>query len=369
MNKTHNIKKSDKHEGIAGSQTPFFYKKEVILELDLLNAVFDDIRIPLVVVNNALEILKVNSAASAMFGKDYLTLAELAPAIHPHVLSFKTAHKLSVRLPHIHVDKRCVDLQITQLSNDCIMVAIYDVTKEFSLSTQLRQAQKMETVGQLATGVAHDFANVLTVIGGFADIANKKLTEHPAAQYIEHIYNSAKKGNSMIRGLLAFSRRGESDHHITNVSLLVKSIVDMAGHMLRSDVHIVVNLFEGDLQVMADSVQIEQVILNLFTNAQDAMPKGGKIEVQTGVLQNEDSNDFVYIKVIDEGVGMDSRLIDQIFEPFFTTKPPHKGTGLGLAMVKEIVEHHSGKISCQSTVGVGTTFTIFLPVVMVTPWR
>ena len=253
-----------------------------------------------------------------------------------------------------------------------VIVHALDMTEQRRLEAQFAQGQKMQAVGQLAGGVAHDFNNVLTAIIGFSDLLLlKHKANDPSFSDIMSIKQSANRAAALVRQLLAFSRRQtlrpqvlELSTHIDDLTVLLKRLI---GEQNSLDV-----AHESGLwPVRADLVQIEQVVINLVVNARDAMPGGGQIHIGTrNVLTAEAETftyrgmppaDYVLIEVSDTGTGMPPEVQEKIFEPFFTTKETGKGTGLGLSMVYGIIKQTGGFIYPESEVGKGTTFRIFLP--------
>ncbi len=255
-----------------------------------------------------------------------------------------------------------------------------DITERRQLEDQLRQAQKMEAIGQLAGGVAHDFNNLLTVILGFAELLREDLASNdPALEGVSEIRKAADRATSLTQQLLAFSRRQILQPTVLNVNAVVTS----AGEMLRRLIPatIALKICPGDhlRHVRADVTQLEQVLLNLVVNARDAMPHGGTLTIETTNVTLDEvfarrhgvapvaPGPFVMIAVSDTGVGMDSETQKRIFEPFFTTKPAGRGTGLGLATVFGIVKQSDGFVWVYSEEGKGTTFKVYLPAVDTVP--
>jgi two-component system, cell cycle sensor histidine kinase and response regulator CckA len=240
------------------------------------------------------------------------------------------------------------------------------------LQQQLAQAQKMEAVGQLAGGVAHDFNNILSVILSYADFAVKAVREgDPLRADLEEIHKAGLRAAAVVRQLLAFSRKQFLESQVIDVNHVVSSIEKMLRRLLRDDIAFSIELTDGPLGVRADPGQVEQVIVNLVVNARDAMPNGGRLTVGTRSvdLDVEEARrqpglrpgSFVVLSVIDTGCGMDAATLARIFEPFFTTKVTGKGTGLGLSTAYGIVKQNDGDIVVASTPGQGTAFTIYLP--------
>jgi PAS domain S-box-containing protein len=247
-----------------------------------------------------------------------------------------------------------------------------DVTERKALEDQLRQAQKMEAVGNLAGGVAHDFNNLLTVITGYSQILMDQHGHNAQATHsIEQIFRAADRATSLTRQLLAFSRRQMLQPKVVNLNTLIRNLEKMLDPLLGGRIQILVRTSPDLGMVRADAGQLEHIVMNLAVNARDAMPRGGTLTVQTA---NADLGDqfvrthpgasagrYVLLSVADTGSGMNAHTLAHLFEPFFTTKEPGKGTGLGLSMVYGIVKQSGGYISVESESGHGTTFRIYLP--------
>jgi PAS domain S-box-containing protein len=240
------------------------------------------------------------------------------------------------------------------------------------LEAQLHQAQKMEAIGELASGIAHDFNNILTAIIGYAEIILLRMEkDSPLRHFVEQVLASADRASDLTNGLLAFSRRQVL--HVKPIDLcgVVRDFKKMLGRLLPEDIDFRTTLAEGNLIVMADKGQIEQVLMNLVTNAKDAMQRGGTltIDVSPAVMDERfghahgfgEPGQYACISVTDTGQGMDEETTKRIFEPFFTTKEVGKGTGLGMAIVYGIIQQHNGCITVSSETGKGTTFRIYLP--------
>ncbi len=255
-----------------------------------------------------------------------------------------------------------------------------DVTGQRRLEEQYRQAQKMEAVGQLAGGVAHDFNNILSAIIGYAHLTLMKMTEDdPSRHNIEQILVSSQRATTLTQSLLAFSRKQVINPALLDVNDLLRRFEKFLLRLIREDIEFKTRCTGERLSVMADSGQLEQAIMNLVTNARDAMPHGGRLTIETrsATLDEEfletygygTPGDFALISVTDTGIGMDENTKKHIYEPFFTTKEQGQGTGLGLSMVYGIVKTHGGYINVSSEPGQGTTFNIYLPIVKFHPAR
>jgi len=248
-----------------------------------------------------------------------------------------------------------------------------DVSERIRLENEVRQAQKLESVGRLAGGVAHDFNNLLTVINGYSDFLLKQLkTSDPLRSYAEQIRNAGDRAASLTKQLLAFSRKQIIEPRVLDLNATIRESTPMLQRLIGEDMVLETHLFAPLGQVMADPDQIHQVIMNLVVNARDAMPDGGKLDIQTGNVDLDATSSaamhdgaapgrFVLMTVTDTGHGMDEATRQRIFEPFFTTKEIGRGTGLGLATVYGIIRQSGGWIDVSSEVGIGTSFKIYLP--------
>jgi len=248
---------------------------------------------------------------------------------------------------------------------------VRDVTERVRLADRLRQSQKMEAVGQLAGGVAHDFNNALTVILSYADrIARRLGPEHPLAREAREVLRAAEHSAGLTRRLLAFSRRQLLRPAILDLAAVVADLDGMLRRVIGENIELVTVRGPGPARVHADRGQIEQAILNLAVNARDAMPRGGTLTFETGEVELKPGGALevaappgrhVVLAVRDTGTGMDAETRSHLFEPFFTTKEPGKGTGLGLATVYGIVKQSGGAIAVETAPGEGTCFRILLP--------
>ena len=253
-----------------------------------------------------------------------------------------------------------------------LMLTVFrDITTQWRLEEQLRQSQKMEAVGQLAGGVAHDFNNILTVIHGHASLLEASGLDETASHSAHQIAQSAERAAGLTRQLLTFSRRQLIQPKRLDMNKIVGNMTEMLGRMLGEDVLLQLNYSQIPAIVEADASMMEQVLLNLAVNARDAMPRGGNLSVRISVVDVDESQlqrrpearagRFVCVSNADSGSGIPPENLSRIFEPFFTTKEVGKGTGLGLATVYGIVKQHQGWVEVESTVGKGATFRIFIP--------
>jgi len=250
--------------------------------------------------------------------------------------------------------------------------SVEDITERLNLEAQLRQSQKMESIGQLAAGVAHDFNNILTIIKGHTDLLLAKSSVLPELQEpLKKISAAADRAANLTRQLLTFSRRQIIQQRPLDLNEVISNVASMLERTLGED--IVLNFdFERELPaIYADASMVEQIVINLAVNARDAMPRGGQLIVRTAaadvdaqyVQKNAEARvgQFVCLSITDTGFGMDTQVLSHIFDPFFTTKEVGKGTGLGLATVYGITKLHRGWIEVSSKVDAGTVFRIFLP--------
>jgi signal transduction histidine kinase/ActR/RegA family two-component response regulator len=240
------------------------------------------------------------------------------------------------------------------------------------LEQQYRQAQKMEPVGRLAGGIAHDLNNLLAPILGYSELLANDLTENdPRRAAVEQILYAGQRARDLIRQLLAFSRKQTLTFRSININDLLSQFHRLLRRTIREDIQINLHLADSLPNIQGDAGQLEQVILNLAVNAQDAMPGSGELRFQTALAALDDTEraemdlaqagPHVLLTITDTGIGMDGDTCAQVFEPFFTTKGQHSGTGLGLSTVYGIIKQHKGAIDVTSKPGRGTTFTIHLP--------
>lgn len=241
---------------------------------------------------------------------------------------------------------------------------VRDIRERRRLEEQLRDAARMESVGRLAGGIAHDFNNLLTVIAGHTS-ALRRTAAGETREKADQIRRAAERAAALVRQLLAFSRSQPLQPQPVDLNRILRNMEDMVRGVVKEAVNVEMNLAADLWHVHADPHQMEQIVLNLCTNAGDAMPEGGRLIIQTRNLpagtQPELDADAVQLEISDTGQGMDEETQRRAFEPFFTTKPQGKGTGLGLATVYGTVKQSGGQISLRSEPGMGTTFTILLP--------
>jgi two-component system cell cycle sensor histidine kinase/response regulator CckA len=271
------------------------------------------------------------------------------------------------------IKETLISVETIELDNaPCLLWIIHDLTERLRLESQLRHAQKLEAVGQLAAGVAHDFNNIMTIIQGHTSLLlSGSGLELDTADSLKEVSAAADRAANLTRQLLAFSRKQIMQLSALDLNQVVRHVAKMLRRLVGDEISLECSYGAGLPLVCADATMMEQTIVNLAVNARDAMPKGGKLAITSASIDIDEASaqrrpearagQFVCLTVADTGCGMDAVTLSKIFEPFFTTKEVGKGTGLGLSMVYGIVKQHQGWIEVTSEPGRGTTFNLFLP--------
>lgn len=245
-----------------------------------------------------------------------------------------------------------------------------DITARKALEDQLRQAQKMESLGTMAGGIAHDFNNIIAVINGYAELALINSTDPAMLQKsLLEIRNASRRASGLVRQILTFSRKADVRFTPLDLNQLVRELLALLGETFPRNISCHYSLLDSLPPLLADQNQVQQIVLNLCVNARDAMPNGGVLTLSTSLVEGTalpasltHRRPCACLAITDTGLGMTPEVRARIFEPFYTTKSVHKGTGLGLAVVYGIVTSHEGTIEVESTPGVGSTFRIYLPI-------
>lgn len=362
---------------------------QITKQNELLNNVINSLTHPFYVIDaNDYSIVMANSAAG--FGE-----LSQKPTCHSlthhsdepcegdaHPCTIKEIKRIGkpVTLEHIHSDSQgnaCFfevhGFPLFNKDGDIVQIIEYsiDVTEKKKLENQFRHAQKMEAIGQLSGGVAHDFNNMLSIILGYGQLALRDIpADHPAVEKIGNVLDAGNKAAVLTRQLLAFSRRQILETRVVNLNSLVENMTKLLRRIIGENIALEMNTNRPTQNIKVDPGQIEQVLMNLIVNAKYAMQNGGRLTIETGNITLDEEyarshegvqpGPYVVLAVTDTGCGMSREVQERIFEPFFTTKGM-KGTGLGLSTVYGIVKQHGGHIYVYSEPEVGTTFKIYLP--------
>jgi len=299
-------------------------------------------------------------------------VAQVAGAAVASVFESRTPRTFQFELP-LPSGSRQFEAVVVPMDQDRVTTVVRDITQRRTLENQLRQAQKMEAVGELTGGIAHDFNNILTIIGSNAELISARLSADSAvAEYLADLRSAVRRGADMIAQLLKFSRRGMLERRPMNPSAVIRDFSGMLRRLLPETVSLEIEAATDDT-VLIDPGAVQQVIVNLCTNARDAMPEGGVLRIACRTAWLDEGyhathpwvrpGPYVCIDVEDAGAGMDQETQLRVFEPFFTTKPVGTGTGLGMAMVYGIMKEHEGMVQVYSEKGRGTTVKLYFPVV------
>ncbi len=351
------------------------------------NALLDAIPDSILLQSPDLEIVWANRAAMANFSGNVENLDErhcyklLHQTSAPHngcpvLESFDTGRPAKGIIP---ITDRVWEIRAVPVKNENgevekVIEIGRDITEIKKLEQQLVHAQKMEAIGQLAGGIAHDFNNIITAMIGYGNLVLMRIAEDdPARHYVEQILVTADRAAELTQGLLAFSRKNVLNMKPVKLNDVIKGLQSFLGRIIGEQIEIETDLSEQQIIIYADSSQVEQVLMNLATNARDAMPGGGNLSLKTETSELDEGfvkvhgygepGKYACISVTDTGVGMDDDTAKRIFEPFFTTKEAGKGTGLGLSIAYGIIKEHNGYILVYSRLGTGTTFRVYLPLI------
>jgi two-component system, cell cycle sensor histidine kinase and response regulator CckA len=398
MNSQHELEKQVKARTLALDELNESLNREIAERIQTEDALkksleewritFDSTRDMMLMLDEAFRVIRVNRATSTFLDKTYGEIlqrnifelfpnAEIQPDQHP--LKKMERSKRHEELEIYFKDK---DIWVLVSADPIVgssghmtgaVYVIRDITEQKNLHLQLLQAQKMESIGRLAGGVAHDFNNLLSSIIGYTELTLLKLPpESPLKDHLVTVKEAGEKAAELTHRLLAFSRKQVLQMKAFNLNTGLESMVRMMSRMVREDISLELHTDPSIPAIMADPVQIEQIVMNLIVNARDAMPNGGKLIIETANAyfdddfiirhENVERGSYVLLSVSDTGIGMSKKVLERIFEPFFTTKGMGEGTGLGLATVYGIVKQHNGYVYVYSEVGNGTTFKIYLPV-------
>ena len=349
---------------------------------------FDGNPTPLLLFDPAtLRFLAVNEAALRQYGYtreefQRMTITELrppedVPQLMRHLASPTVEGMRRGRFRHRRKDGTVFEVDVVSHAMDvggpaARLVIATDVSERAELERQLRQAQKMEAVGQLAGGMAHDFNNLLSTILTTAELMTGELpADSPYRDDLDTIRTAAGHGATLTAKLLAFSRRKTLEYQSLEVDALLGEFGRVVRRLIPESIELTLALGAGDARIHADPGAVEQIVMNLVTNARDAMPAGGTLTIATERATMDEEftlghagttpGDYVVLSVRDTGAGMDADTLRKVFEPFFTTKPVGVGTGLGMSMVYGLVKQHQGYVDVASKPGAGTTVTVYLP--------
>jgi len=326
--------------------------------------------------------LRISGLSSEVLRKKTITDL-LAPSsvrvMRESVARVALGESVMFEVEHLHASGKVVPLEISAnpipfMGASCVQCFVRDIAERKVLEQQLRQAQKMEGIGQLASGIAHDFNNVLTTIIGYGDLLLTKVRDDDALSIsVEHILDAASQAAALTKDLLLFGKRQLAVRVSVDMNQIVKNVSKFLTRIISEDIEFHADLDPEVMSILADEHQLQQVLINLATNARDAMPSGGIFRITTErvhVAKEVPSThgtvrvgDHVLVTVSDTGVGMDQDTKDRIFDPFFAPQATGKGSGLGLAVVYGILKQHDACIQVESKPGAGTTYKIHFPLI------
>ncbi len=386
-------RRSVQHGRRSGDREPQSLVQESAPTFELIVSIMEVVREPLMILDRSFIVKKANRAFYRTFG--YLEedveeksiydlgigcwrIPSLRVLLEKVILNNRAYDEVEVEVNSSHAERKTLRLNVRRLGEqDIILMSIRDVTRrrrtEVELNRvqdELRQGQKMEIVGRLAGGVAHDFNNILTGVLGFSELLLGRLVAGTDLHhYAAEIKKASERAAALTHQLLAFSRRQVLRTQKLSLDAILQDLGEMLQRLIGDNIELVYALGTGDAVICADPGQISQVILNLAINARDAMPRGGELVIQTtvaqvvgaGSMRDLPVGSYVTLTVKDSGTGMDIETQQHVFEPFFTTKPQGSGTGLGLATVFGIVKQSGAHIQFESELGCGTTFIVDFP--------
>lgn len=366
-------------------------------QTELYKMMFNNIEEGLVSLNKGLEIINLNDGFCSIIGKSYSELIgknflkifedkgyidekKILEELLAEIFVNKIPLKASIRLFNVNSQPRYIDVHLYPVKSytseevEAVIVVLIDVTEKKFFEDQLSYIQKMETVGQLSAGIAHDFNNLLTAIIGFASFIDLKIEENsPLKTYIQNILKVSERGANLVRNLLTFSRKEDFRPTVIDINKLILNSEPLLKKMIGEHISMKIEPFSQEILVRADITQIEQVLLNLVSNARDAISGNGEIKIKTELAKIDDKfikqygfgfpGEYVVVSVSDNGMGMSEEVKKRVFEPFFTTKEVNKGTGLGLAIVYSIIKQHNGYITIDTKEGYGTKVLVYLPLI------
>ena len=344
---------------------------------DRLRRIFDHVSDALFIADDSGRILDANPAACTLTGLSVEQLREtpLQTVLPETVNETNGARQIAKRNGSAGTPNRVLQIDAAAFAPGVLVYTVRDLTNQSRLEEQLAQSQKMDAVGQLAGGVAHDFNNILTVIMSYSSLLLSDFEENdPRREDIQEISNAATRASGLTTQLLAFSRKQLMEPRVISVNSVVIGLEKLLRRLIGEDIELATTLEPDLFLINADPGQLEQVLINLAVNARDAMPEGGRLHITTSNTElatgGSDTRlaappgEYIMVAVSDTGTGMTREVQSRVFEPFYTTKQQGKGTGLGLSTVYGIVKQSGGDVWIYSEPGQGTTFKVYFPRVM-----